>query len=105
MDAPPENEDCLPFLRIAGYLESMQLNAPRAIEINLDDGFLLLTDLGSRQYLAELEADSSVAPALYEDALNALLKMQRQGAAYQNLLPPYDEELLRFELSLFHDWL
>ena len=105
MDAPPENEDCLPFLRIAGYLESMQLNAPRAIEINLDDGFLLLTDLGSRQYLAELEADSSVAPALYADALHALLKMQRRGAAYQNLLPPYDEELLRFELSLFHDWL
>lgn len=105
MDAPPENEDCLPFLRIAGFLESMQLNAPRAIEINLEDGFLLLSDLGSRQYLAELENDSSVAPALYADALNVLLKMQRRGAAFQNLLPPYDEELLRFELSLFHDWL
>jgi aminoglycoside/choline kinase family phosphotransferase len=105
MDAPPENEDCLPFLRVAGYLESMQLNAPRVIEINLDDGFLLLSDLGSRQYLAELERDPSVAPALYRDALHALLKMQREGVAFQNLLPPYDVELLRFELSLFHDWL
>ena len=105
MDAPPEDEDCLPFLRVAGYFESMQLNAPRAVEVNLDDGFLLLTDMGSRQYLAELEDEPSAAPRLYADALRALLKMQQQGTAFQNLLPPYDEELLRFELSLFHDWL
>ncbi|NIL94783.1 MAG: phosphotransferase, partial [Woeseiaceae bacterium] len=105
MDAPPENEDCRPFLRVAGFLDTMQLNAPRAIEVNLDDGFLLLTDLGSRQYLAELKHDPSMAPALYADALHALLKMQQQGAAFQDQLPPYDENLLRFELSLFHDWL
>jgi len=105
MDAPPEQEDCLPFLRIAGYLESMRLNAPRAIEINLDEGFLLLTDLGSRQYFDALQNDSATAPELYADALTALLALQRRGAAYQSSLPPYDDELLRFELSLFHDWL
>ena len=105
MDAPPGQEDCLPFLRVAGYLEAMQLNAPRVLEANLDDGFLLLSDLGSRQYLEELRRDSSTARSLYRDALNALLVMQRRGAAYQSSLPPYDEELLRFELSLFHDWL
>jgi len=31
--------------------------------------------------------------------------MQRRGEAYQAALPPYSEKLLRFELSLFHDWL
>jgi len=92
-------------VRIAGYLEAMQLNAPRIIEANLDDGFLLLSDLGNRQYLDVLQADSSLADHLYDDALTALAKMQRRGAAYQSLLPPYDETLLRFELSLFHDWL
>ena len=105
MDAPPEQEDCLPFLRVAGYLEAMQLNAPRVLEVNLDDGFLLLSDLGSRQYLAELEHDPSVAEELYRDALDALLVMQRRGAAYQSALPPYDGPFLHFELSLFHDWL
>jgi aminoglycoside/choline kinase family phosphotransferase len=105
MDAPPVREDCLPFLRVAGYLEAMQLNAPRVVEVNLDDGFLLLSDLGSRQYLEELEKDPSMAARLYGDALDALLVMQRRGAAYQSLLPPYDNALLRFELSLFHDWL
>ena len=105
MDAPPKNEDCLPFVRVAGYLESMALNAPRIIEANLDDGFLLLTDLGTRQYLDELLDDPSSAQRLYGDALAALLVMQRDGAAFQARLPPYDEKLLRFEMSLFHDWL
>ena len=105
MDAPPPQEDCLPFVKIAGYLEAMRLNAPRIIEANLDEGFLLLSDLGSRQYLDELRRDASTAPDLYNDALSALATMQRRGAAYQGLLPPYDDELLRFELSLFHDWL
>jgi len=105
MDAPPAQESCLPFLRIAGYLEAMQLNAPRIMEANLDDGFLLLSDLGTWQYLEVLQHDATAAPGLYGDALTALLTMQRRGAAYQSLLPPYDEELLRFELSLFHDWL
>lgn len=105
MDAPPEQEDCLPFVRIAGYLEAMQLNAPKVIDANLDDGFLLLSDLGSRQYLEALLEDTSRAPQLYADALNALLVMQDRGTAYQSLLPAYDNELLRFELSLFRDWL
>lgn len=105
MDAPPEQEDCLPFLRVAGYLEAMQLNAPRIIEANLDEGFLLLSDLGSRQYLDALLDDTATAPELYADAIQALLAMQRRGAAYQSQLPPYDDTLLRFELSLFHDWL
>ena len=105
MDAPPEQEDCLPFVRVAGYLEAMRLNAPRVIEANLDDGFLLLSDLGTRQYLEELLQNPESAEQLYDDALIALLAMQKRGAAYQSSLPPYNEELLRFELSLFHDWL
>jgi len=105
MDAPPQQEDSLPFLRVAGYLEAMQLNAPRVIEADLDEGFLLLTDLGTRPYLDELLEDRERAPALYGDALGALARLQARGAAYQSSLPPYDETLLRFELSLFHDWL
>ncbi len=105
MDAPPAQEDCLPFMRIAGYLEAMQLNAPRILEADPERGFLLLTDLGTTQYLDVLISNPQNAPAMYADALTALARLQRRGAAYQALLPPYDEELLRSELSLFHDWL
>ena len=105
MDAPPEQEDCKPFIRVAGYLAAMSLNAPQILEVNLDDGFLLLSDLGTTQYLQKLQDDPESSKALYADALLALNKMQTEGAAFQALLPPYDDTLLRFELSLFHDWL
>jgi hypothetical protein len=42
---------------------------------------------------------------MYADAMRALLQLQQRGTAFQAHLPPYDERLLRFELSLFHDWL
>jgi len=105
MDAPPEQEDCKPFIRVAGYLEAMALNAPQVLEVNLNDGFLLLGDLGTTQYLQRLQDDPASSEKLYADAIVALTRMQAQGAAFQSLLPAYDDTLLRFELSLFYDWL
>ena len=105
MDAPPEQEDCTPFVRIAGFLERMDLNAPRILASDLELGFLLLSDLGSTLYLAELIHDRSCADSLYGDAISALVRMQKHGTEFQSRLPPYDEKLLSFELSLFHDWL
>ena len=105
MDAPPSQEDCLPFVRIAGYFEAMRLNAPRIIEADLERGFLLLTDLGTTQFLQALQGDATSAEQLYDDAIGALSTMQSRGAAYQSMLPQYDARLLEFELSLFYDWL
>ena len=105
MDAPPEQEDSRPFVRVAADLEAMGLNAPRIVEGSLDKGFLLLTDLGSVHYLEELRRNPAAAEGLYAAAIDALVRLQDRGAAYQSTLPPYDEALLRFELSLFHDWL
>ena len=105
MDAPPPQEGCLPFVRIADYLVSMKLSAPRVIEADVENGFLLLSDLGNKQYLDTLVDDASTADSLYADAIDVLLVMQRKGEAYQSSLPPYDDALLRFELSLFRDYL
>ena len=105
MDAPPAQEDSRPFIQVAGYLESMQLRAPRVLEADLDEGYLLLTDLGSTQYLELLEGDPAAADVLYESAMRALLIIQNRGEAFQAHLPPYDADRLRFEMSLFHDWL
>jgi len=105
MDAPPGREDCAPFVRIAGYLEQMGLNAPRIVQADPARGFLLLTDLGSRQYLDELREQPGCAEQLYGNALAALQTLQQQGRRFQAELPPYDDRLLKFELSLFRDWL
>ena len=105
MDAPPPQEDCRPFVMIAAYLEQMGLNSPRVLQADIERGFLLLTDLGSTLYLAELEKNPSSGTTLYSDAIAALLILQQQGSEFQKELPSYDTKLLRFELSLFHDWL
>ena len=105
MDAPPDREDSRPFVRVANYLEAIGLNAPHVIETDLDQGFLLLSDLGSAQYLETLTNDTASADRLYADAVAALVKLQAKGTAYQGSLPPYDAGFLRVELSLFKDWL
>jgi aminoglycoside/choline kinase family phosphotransferase len=100
MDAPPEREDCRPFVHVAGLLAAAGLNAPRILAQDLERGFLLLSDLGSTTYLAAL--DESNADQLFGDAIDALVKWQLASRAGE--LPPYDEALLRRELDLFPEW-
>jgi aminoglycoside/choline kinase family phosphotransferase len=105
MDAPPGKEDVEPYLRVAGMLADIGVNAPRVLARNATDGFLLLTDLGSLTYLADLLAEPARSEALYADAIRALVRIQAGGSGHAPDLPPYDERLLRFEMSLFTDWL
>ena len=100
MDAPPPMEDCRPFVHVAQLLASAGLNAPEVLAADHEHGFLLVTDLGTRTYLAELDAAS--APALYSDAIDALIRWQH--ATRDGALPEYDEALLARELHLFPDW-
>ena len=100
MDAPPAQEPCDRFISVAGKIRAAGLNAPEIIDTNLDDGFLLLTDFGSEDYLSILNEET--AGRLYADALDALLVMQREIDPREQ--PPYDEALLLREMDLFHDW-
>lgn len=105
MDAPPDREDCEPFLRVGGFLREMGLNSPEIIATDETQGFLLLGDLGSLQYLDALRQTPARADALYGDAINALLVLHERGGDYLSQLPRYDVKLLQTELALFRDWL
>ena len=100
MDAPPDKEDCRPFVKVAALMREAGVNAPLVHAEDLQQGFLLLGDLGTRTYLNELNAQS--APALFADATDALLRWQL--ATRPGVLPPYDEALLRREMGLFPEW-
>ncbi len=102
MDAPPQREDCRPFIRVAQLLRQAGLNAPQVLAQDLEQGFLLLTDLGATTYLAALQQDATRADALFRDAVDALVTWQL--ASRPGVLPPYDAALLRRELELFPDW-
>ncbi|MDG6777483.1 phosphotransferase [Thiomicrorhabdus sp. zzn3] len=106
MDAPPEHEDCEPFIHVSAQMAKLGLNVPKVLAQNLQQGFLLLTDLGSTTYLSVLNsADESEVDRLYCDALNALVILQEKGAQAAPELPAYDETLLNNEMNLFSDWL
>ena len=102
MDAPPEHEDCGPFIKVAGLLAGAGLNAPQVLAQDLERGFLLLTDLGTITYMAALKEAPERADALFSDASDALVRWQLASAP--NVLPPYDSALLRRELDLFPLW-
>ena len=102
MDAPPEQEDCRPFIQVAGLMAKAGLAAPRVLDQDLEKGFLLLTDLGRIGYLEALNADPSLADPLIRPVLDALITWQLSSTAAT--LPPYDATLLRRELDLFPEW-
>ena len=107
MDAPPPQEDVRPFIAVAQLLHDAGLQAPQVLEQDGAQGFLLLTDLGSRLYLNELNeararGDTKQVDALMRSALSALVQWQSRADA--SGLPPYDEALLKRELALFPDW-
>jgi len=98
MDAPPDKEDCEPFVHITRLLRGVGVNAPDIITMDLAQGFLLLDDLGDRQYLDHLDVNN--CEGLYKDALTALTNMQR----IEDHLPPYDRQRLSDEMGLFEPW-
>lgn len=103
MDAPPERENSAAFVQVARLMSAAGLHVPRILEQDLEQGFLLVTDLGDRTYLSVLDpADPQAASPLMMDAIDALIAWQR--ASVPAVLPPYDSALLRRELALFPDW-
>lgn len=100
MDAPPQHEPLTAFIQVDLLLSEAGLNVPQILEKNISEGFLLLNDLGTKTYLAELNGET--ADRLYQDATHALVQMQL--ASKPNVLPNYDEALLQRELDLFPDW-
>lgn len=104
VDAPPEHENSQQFVKVANMLE--EVNAPRVLAKDFEQGFMLLSDLGDQLYLpllqkAQKNSDFELADNLYRRAIDSLESMQEITASD---LPDYDQTLLRAEMELFRDW-
>ncbi len=112
MDAPPEFEDVRPFIAVARHLNERGLCAPRILASHIKDGFLLLEDMGDDLFAKILACDPAQEKALYELAVNGLIKLHESSAPetlpvgddIHHSLAPYDMDLLLEELGLFTDW-
>ena len=95
----PQSEKPEAFVMVAAKLKQCGLNVPVVQAVDMDKGFLWLTDLGSELYLYSAQDKKR----LYQDAIDALVQMQKH-VSYEDL-PCYDKELLLSEMHLFRDWL
>src|SRR3990167_552156 len=116
MDAPPDKENCQPFVDIAGLLTQAGLHAPEILDWDPSHGFMLLSDLGTLTMMQFMASRGDLDPAisvtgqalsappldLYLGAVDTLL--QWQLASKPDVLPPYDHALLLRELELFPQW-
>jgi aminoglycoside/choline kinase family phosphotransferase len=103
MDAPPDKENCEPFVRIAQLMQDAGLYVPRILAWDQPQGFMLLEDIGHQTMMDVIDRENPQANhALYMRALDALLALQLSSRS--GVLPAYDNALLKRELSLFPDW-
>ncbi len=100
MDAPPAHEDTERFLKVADLLKHAGLHSPSVESKNIQDGYLLLEDLGDAIYLSLL--NQTTADALYKDAIAAIVQMQAKVRT--DSLPAYDRAQLLREMQLYPDW-
>lgn len=104
MDAPPPQEDVRPFVRIAELLAEAGVHTPEILAADTQQGFLLMEDLGARTYLESIQA--GVTPAEFERMFTGAIQVlvRWQTSSRPEVLPEYDEEILRRELQLFPEW-
>ncbi|MBK9444323.1 MAG: phosphotransferase [Comamonadaceae bacterium] len=103
MDAPPQLENCQPFVKVAQLMTKAGLRAPEVLAWDEPLGFMLLTDLGNKTMMQVIDKDNPGANLpLYLQAVDALITWQLSSSP--DVLPPYDEALLRRELELFPEW-
>ncbi|HMS26084.1 MAG TPA: phosphotransferase [Burkholderiaceae bacterium] len=107
MDAPPDKENCQPFALVSNLMSEAGLLVPEILNWDAAHGFMLLTDLGAKTMMEVINPHMSDALAepkldLYLQAIDALITWQL--ASKTDVLPNYDESLLRRELNLYPEW-
>ncbi len=105
MDAPPDKEDCRPFVAMAERLKKAGVHVPEVLAWDEAQGFMMLTDMGDCSYLQAFQgaaSDGQKVHQMMEDAFAMLLRIQ--GMTSDAEAPCYDRERLQQEVELFPAW-
>ena len=101
MDAPPEKEDCVPFVTIDQFFDTHGVRVPHIVAKDLQQGFLLLEDFGD-VLLSTLLNDDTV-DVYYAQSFKQLIELQAIDGMKQ--FPEYSYEKLLSEMQLLTDWM
>ena len=102
MDAPPPHENPRPFVAVAEWLGSVGLKAPEIIARDLEQGLLLLSDLGDARMREWVDSNPHEENELYALATDVLVHLHRHPPMPG--LPPHGLEQWLEELRLFSGW-
>lgn len=101
VNAPPETEDSAVFIKKAIFFSGFGVHTPKIYHVDLQQGFLLVEDLGTHTLYDQLIAQDS--DALYAKALITLSNIQACDID-QNIFPEFDTTRMLSEMALFCDW-
>jgi N-acetylmuramate 1-kinase len=101
MDALPEKEDLKPFIHIAQTLMQATVHTPQIIAMDLNQGFLLLSDFGDRLLLNVLHVEAP--DSYYQQAINTLFQIQ-SCTINDPKLASFDKTHMIQEMSLCSEW-
>ncbi|MDM1276766.1 phosphotransferase [Acinetobacter indicus] len=101
MDAPPEKEDCGPFVTIDEFFDAHGVRVPHIIAKDLQQGFLLLEDFGD--VLLSTLLNEQTVDDYYAQSFKQLIQLQ--SIAGEDHFPDYSYEKLISEMELLTDWM
>ncbi len=102
VDAPPAKENSLPFIQIAQALQQQDICVPQIFAKDLQQGFLLISDLGDELYLSAITHHDP--DLLYQQAIDTLIKLQQCQTVNHPSLPVFGKRFIQRELNLFDQW-
>jgi tRNA threonylcarbamoyl adenosine modification protein YjeE len=103
-------EDIVPYVALAQGLRDRNLSAPTILQADLDNGFLVMEDLGNERLVAG--DPPAPIPERYEAAVDLLISLHRRKlperlpvAPHRDyFLPRYDIDAYLIEAELLLDW-
>ncbi|MGX5698087.1 aminoglycoside phosphotransferase family protein [Acinetobacter kookii] len=101
MDAPPEKEDCGPFVTIDEFFDNNGVRVPHIVAKDLELGFLLLEDFGD--VLLSTLLNEQTVDHYYEQSFKQLIQLQAIDGTHH--FPDYSYEKLIAEMQLLTDWM
>ena len=106
MDDPGGADNLSPFINITNHLRNIGILAPEIYHQDIDNGFLLLEDLGDNTFTELLTQDPSEANEyhLYQKAIDILAHLHSNPMSTNIPLDNYDLAHFIAEARLFTDW-
>ncbi|MBN8827802.1 MAG: phosphotransferase [Sphingobacteriia bacterium] len=102
MDAPPKFEDVRPFVYVSSILNNMGLSAPKVLDKDEENGFLLLEDFGDESFRKFLIKNPIEEEKLYFQAVDVLVEIYRSSITYN--LEEYNYDKFLKEALVFAEY-